>query len=217
MKLTIFQPWSEFVMKGSLPEEILSNLIELTDVITQDNEKQSKNNDLAGEIEDEWAIDVHLLSNIKFTPFLFQLIEEYIRLTTLQSRPTNTSQERTDKEFIKNEKIFWKKRKIKEAWFNNQKDNEYNPIHAHGGILSGILYLKIPEYLPARKNNVSDGAIMFVGSLTPNDGLFTSPHFSILPKVGDIFLFPATLRHLVYPFRTSNGKEIRRSMSFNIS
>ena len=206
-------------MKGSLPEEILSNLIELTDVITQDNEKQSKNNDLAGEIEDEWAIDVHLLSNIKFTPFLFQLIEEYIRLTTLQSRPTNTSQERTDKEFIKNEKIFWKKRKIKEAWFNNQKDNEYNPIHAHGGILSGILYLKIPEYLPARKrkNDIASGAIFFMGNQGASTGLFTSQSFSVSPKVGDIFLFPSTMLHTVYPFRTKDGKGIRRSMSFNIN
>jgi hypothetical protein len=38
-----------------------------------------------------------------------------------------------------------------------------------------------------------------------------------LPKVGDIFLFPSTLRHQVYPFRTENEQGIRRSMSFNIT
>jgi len=217
MKLSIFQPWSEFVMKGTLPKELLSNMIELTDIITQDNEKQSKNDDLAGEIEEEWAIDVPLLANVKFLPFVFQLIEEYIRLARIQSKPIGTSEECTDEEFIKNESLFWEKRKIKEVRFNNQKDNEYNPIHSHGGIFSGVLYLKIPNYLPARKDNNSDGAIGFIGSTSPNDGLLTSSQFSILPKVGDIFIFPSTLRHLVYPFRTENGQEIRRSMSFNIS
>ena len=71
-------------------------------------------------------------------------------------------------------------------------------------------------YTLLRKNKNTDGAITFVGNTSPNDGLFTSPQFSISPKVGDIFIFPSTLRHQVYPFRTENGQEIRKSLSFNI-
>ena len=36
MKLSVFQPWSEFVLRGVLPEELTSKLIELTDIISQD-------------------------------------------------------------------------------------------------------------------------------------------------------------------------------------
>ena len=218
MELSIFQPWSEFVMKGFLPEELISKLIELTDIISQDAQKTSFNHELAGEIKDEWEIDVPLLTNVGFQPFLFKLIKEYIRFIRIQSRPKDTHLECSDEAFIRNDRFFEENNwRINSAWFNNQKDNEYNPSHNHGGILSGVLYLKIPEYLPARKNDYQDGSICFIGNTSSSDDQFTSSTFSILPKVGDIFLFPATLRHLVYPFRTANDKEIRRSMSFNIS
>ena len=32
---------------------------------------------------------------------------------------------------------------------------------------------------------------------------------------GDFFVFPASLQHQVYPFRTPDGKGERRSVSFN--
>ena len=84
-------------------------------------------------------------------------------------------------------------------------------------MLSGVIFLRVPEYLPSRKNYYQDGSLNFTSTQTPNDGLFTIPQFSVLPKVGDIFLFPSTLRHQVYPFRTENGKGIRRTMSFNVN
>jgi len=218
MKLSIFQPWSEFVMGGTLPEEITSKLIELTDIITQDAQKVSFNSELAGEIKDEWGIDIPLLINVGFQPFLFELIKEYIRLVKIQGTPKNTNLECSDETFVNNQSFFKENNwKILTAWFNNQKDNEYSPLHNHDGILSGVLYLKIPEYLPSRKNQGQDGSIIFVGNGTPNNCLFTAQHFGVSPKVGDIFLFPSTLRHEVYPFRTENEQGIRRSMSFNIS
>ena len=217
MKLSVFQPWSEFVLRGVLPEELTSKLIELTDIISQDVEKVSKNNHLAGEIKDEWQIDVPLLKSVGFQPFLVKLIKEYIRLVKIQSRPNNTHLECSDEYFLESNSFFEEKQwTIDAAWFNVQRDNEYNPTHAHNGILSGVLYLKIPEYLPPRKNKDTDGTITFVGNTSPNDGLFTNPQFSVSPKVGDIFIFPSTLRHQVYPFRTENGQEIRKSLSFNI-
>ena len=218
MKLSIFQPWSEFVMKGVLPKELISKLIELTDIITQDAQKVSYSNTLAGEIKDEWGIDIPLLINVGFQPFLFELIKEYIRLVKIQGTPKNTNLECSDEIFFNNQSFYKENNwKIKVAWFNDQRDNEYSPIHGHDGILSGVLYLKIPEYLPSRKTKDNDGAISFIGNTTSNDLLFTVPQFSVTPKRGDIFIFPSKLRHQVYPFRTENEQGIRRSMSFNIS
>ena len=142
------------------------NLIKLTDIIAQDNQKKSYNNSLAGEIEDEWGIEPSLLINIKFQSFLFLLIKEYIRYVKLQFRPEGTHLECSDEDFIKMNMFFHgeKKWKISRAWFNDQKDNEYNPTHNHNGIISGVLYLKIPEYLSPRKNKHTDGAITFFGN-----------------------------------------------------
>ena len=39
--------------------------------------------------------------------------------------------------------------------------------------------------------------------------------FQVRPQVGDFFIFPASQRHQVYPFRTADRKGERRSVSFN--
>ena len=70
-------------MKGVLPEELISKLIELTDIITQDAQKVSFNYTLAGEIKNEWEIDIPLLINVRFQPFLFKLIKEYSKSISL--------------------------------------------------------------------------------------------------------------------------------------
>ena len=166
------------------------------------------------------VIETYNDGNIKFESFLFDMIREYVKVIKFQNKPIGTELECSEEKFIEEHEFFkessWK---IESAWFNNQKDDEFNPIHFHEGILSGVLYLKIPEYLPARKrkNDIASGAIFFMGNQGASTGLFTSQSFSVSPKVGDIFLFPSTMLHTVYPFRTKDGKGIRRSMSFNIN
>ena len=208
-------------MKGVLPEKLLSDLIELTDTITASADPKlrlNRNDTLVGEIIDEWDIGLPLLKNIKFESFLFDMIREYIQVVKFQRTPKDTHLSCSEEVFVNSHAFFkedsWE---ILSSWFNNQVDDEYNPIHFHQGVLSGVLYLKIPEYLPARKNDYQDGSIYFVGNQGFSDGLFTAANFAVSPKVGDIFLFPSTMRHTVYPFRTKDGKGIRRSMSFNVN
>ena len=112
----------------------------------------------------------------------------------------------------------WKKItqfKILESWIVRQFENEYNPIHWHGGHISGAGFLKVPETLGDWKqkkenHNYAGGNLELVhGSLQ-----FTSKSkFEIVPKVGDFYFFPNYLMHTVYPFKNSN--EERRSISFN--
>ena len=77
------------------------------------------------------------------------------------------------------------------------------------------MYLKIPEYLPSRKSHRNDdGAICFVNNAA-RDTTRGVPSMKLQPKVGDFLIFPASQQHLVYPFRTADGKGERRSVSFN--
>ena len=210
--IKVYQPWSTPVLHARLSDKLLDELIELTDLIAEDKERESANEHLAGEIEEEWKIDVVLLTNISFKDYVIQLCWEYLKNMISQYYiETNLPKELIlMKQIIQNIQIV-------SAWFNDQKDNEYNPMHNHNGYFSGVLYLKIPEYLPSRKTIDTDGTISFFGGSAFNSNdLMTTVFERITPKIGDIFLFPATLMHQVYPFRTIDGKGIRRSISFNL-
>ena len=214
-KLNVYQPWSVPVLHTKLPDILLKELIQLTDLIEKDEERESVNDELAGEIEDEWKIDSILLTNISFKDYIIQLSREYFKIIVSNYHIVDNKWANIPRYLIILKEAM-DDIKIRSSWFNDQKDNEYNPSHNHSGLFSGVLYLKIPEYLPSRKTKHTDGAITFIGNETAAAGLITNSTLTIAPKVGDVFLFASTLKHQVYPFRTVDGKGIRRSLSFNL-
>ena len=93
---------------------------------------------------------------------------------------------------------------LEKLWCNFQRPHDFNPPHSHGGALSFVIYIQIPEEL--RKENAAykgqsagPGGITF----TYGDTEFNSIcHHSICPEEGDMFIFPAWLKHWVYPFKS---------------
>ena len=100
------------------------------------------------------------------------------------------------------------------GWFVRQFENEYNPLHSHGGHISGVGYLKLPKtfgdtFQKNKKENYNGKLQLLHGSR-----MFLSPiNLNIQPELGDFYFFPNYLMHCVYPFLNSN--EERRSISFN--
>ena len=82
-------------------------------------------------------------------------------------------------------------------------------------IHSGVFYTKMPESIEkerkAEDHYPSVGDILF---MCGDPKTFSGHKLQHPPEVGDIFLFPSWLTHMVYPFRTPN--EERRSVSFNL-
>ena len=126
------------------------------------------------------------------------------------------------KELIKNIKIYLNKsdvKKIKEVkiinlWVVRQLKNEYNPIHYHGGQLSGIGYLKIPKDMNQNKfvknkKFKTNGTIDFING---QKNFVSKSIFNLNPKLGDFLIFPNYLMHTAYPFNVDGE---RRSFSFN--
>ena len=210
-KIKFYQPWSAPILHSSLSEIQIKELLEITDSILKDGNKKSYNNQLAGEIENEWGIPTSIVELDSFKNYIDDLSLKY--LTSFASQ-CHYEKDKIPPHLARFAQRL-QKAVLTSAWFNDQKDDEYNPIHNHTGILSGVLYLKIPEYLPSRKNKDTDGTISFVGNSSDTDIIMTNSTLTISPKVGDIFLFPALLKHQVYPFRTVGGRGIRRSLSFN--
>ena len=217
MEFELLQPWSTFVMKTQLPPPILESMIKITDKILEDKEPAIRFGDLlAGQIEDEFFIAPNILSQEGMIPFFLDMCKNYIINAYFQ-------QHKEDQEMIL--KTEWSP-KLTSMWIVSQKDNEYNPSHTHGNAIpaemasiSGVMYLKIPEYLPPIKppnktRIIQDGAIEFSNN-TSQDSIWAMPTLSILPQVGEFFIFPSTQRHIVHPFRTPDGKGERRSVSFN--
>ena len=210
--MNFYQPWSSPLLHSSLSETQLEKLLQITDSSLDNEYRKSYNDQLAGEIESEWELDSEYLERTWFKEYIDELSWEYLKALGSQCHIENDEIPESLVVFRNN----IDKMKIVSSWFNDQRDNEYNPIHNHTGFLSGLLYLKIPEYLPSRKTKDTDGAISFIGNETATESIMTNSTLTISPKVGDIFLFPASLKHQVYPFRSADGKGIRRSMSFNM-
>jgi len=126
------------------------------------------------------------------------------------------------KELIKNIKDYLLKsdtKKVKEiriinVWIVKQLKNEYNPIHYHDGQLSGVGYLKIPKNMTLNKmiknkKIKTNGTIDFINGQI---NFLSKSIYNIIPKIGDLIIFPNYLMHTAYPFSVDGE---RRSFSFN--
>jgi len=210
LRCELLQPWSTFVMKTQLPPPILKKMIKITDEIIDNKESAVSYGDkLAGQIEDEFLIEEEILERENLMGFFLDVCKTYVVQAFCQSQPYK-------KEEVLKE--IWSTQMTK-MYMVSQKDNEYNPIHihSHGCHLSTVMYLKIPKYLPNRKLNKiqdDDGAIIFTNN-SSTDKIWGDPTLQIQPCVGDFLIFPASQIHQVYPFRTTDGKGERRSVSFN--
>ena len=109
--------------------------------------------------------------------------------------------------------------RLSSMWVNDMKAGEYNPVHHHSSNrsligLSSVMFLKIPKTygkeisFPEKPTN---GRLEFLGNA---NGQFLLPNFTPKAAVGDLFVFPYDLQHVVYPFVGS--KEYRRTLSANV-
>ena len=89
-------------------------------------------------------------------------------------------------------------------WINHQKQHEYNPPHDHDGKLSFVIYLQIPEELKKEQKeykgkSCGPGGIQFLYGDGPRDCV---TYQSFFPQEGEIYIFPAWLKHWVAPYKS---------------
>ena len=119
-------------------------------------------------------------------------------------------------EFLYNDKIKnIKEIKILNLWVVRQFKGEYNPIHYHEGDLSGVGYLKLPKGMTnnkmvKNKKLKTNGTIDFING---QKGFLSKSIYNVVPKIGDLLIFPNYLMHTAYPFNIDGE---RRSFSFNV-
>ena len=195
-EIKVFKPFGPSIVKVVIPENLLSILNNYTDEIIMDEKKIKKLDHgfkLAGNVQQEFQLEEEFVKSSGLLNFLFTAVQKWIELV--------------EKKKINNFNLL-------SSWIVRQFENEYNPIHTHGGHISGVGYLKLPtnfgETFQDNKKNNFNGKL----SLIHGSQMFSCKStFTITPKVGDFYFFPNYLMHIVYPFYRKD--EERRSISFN--
>jgi len=106
---------------------------------------------------------------------------------------------------------------IDDAWVNYMKANDFNPPHIHSNFLwSSVLFLEMPDLSNERKNykgtSPGPGSIQFdfIPTLYSKQNVVSYAKF---PEVGDLIIFPSSMPHWVYPFK-SKGNRISIAANF---
>ena len=194
--MEISKPFGPSIAKVNIPEEIIKSMNNYVEEIIT-NKKRSDDLDfginLAGNVQQEFRLDVEFMKKNNWAEFLGKSCQKWLS---------------------EGHNITLKKFEIISSWIVRQFKNEYNPIHYHGGQISGVGYLKVPKDMgqTIQKNK----KVQHNGKLVLIDGskkFLCNPTFIITPKVGEFYFFPSYMMHTVYPF--SDTSEERRSVSFN--
>ena len=197
MDVQILKPFGPSVLKARIPEPIIKELNKYIDQMVADQEESKKldhGKKLIGDVTQEFLIDQKFANKSGWLNFLGTCVHEWIRIET-------------------NKKI--KKFNIINSWVVRQFKNEYNPVHYHGGHISGAGFLKLPKTFGDYVQDKGDkeylgGRLELIHGSTQ---FMSNSKMTIVPKVGDFYFFPHYLMHTVYPFKGTD--EERRSISFN--
>ena len=191
------------IIKYEVPLEIFVGLNELYE--TKKKDLPSATKQLAGKISDEFSLFYagptskkmreHSYVSEDILKWFYAIFQHYLNFNRTQGYKMN----------------------INSIWVNEMKAGEYNPVHIHQGKLytglSSVMVLKLPKDMGpelARPDQPMNGQLQILGNVA---GQFVTSDFSPTMKIGDFYVFPYDMRHVVYPF--TNKKEKRRTLSCN--
>ncbi len=191
--MKILTPFGPKIAIIKIPKNIVNKINQEVEKILHD-EKRLKKSDysrkLVGEVRQEIKLGSKFIQK-NLLKFICFNVKKYIK------KSINRNVKKID---------------LLNLWVVRQFKNEYNPIHFHGGNISGVGYLKIPKNITkSRKRLKTNGTIDFIHG---SKSFLNNSLFNHNPKVGDMILFPNYLMHTAYPFKRDGE---RRSFSFNIN
>ena len=192
------------ILKYNVPLEVFVGLNELYE--TKKKILPNANKQLAGKIPDEVSLFYdgkdsskmhrHSFVSEDILKWFYSIFDHYLKWNKTQQYNMN----------------------INSIWVNEMKAGDYNPVHIHQGTiftgLSSVMILKLPkDYGPelARPDQPMNGRLQILGN---SSGQFATTDYSPKVKIGDFYLFPYDMRHVVYPF--SNKKAKRRTLVCNM-
>tara|TARA_R100001244_G_scaffold71858_1_gene58130 strand:- start:238 stop:846 length:609 start_codon:yes stop_codon:yes gene_type:complete len=187
--------WGPFLFHSQItPDECRMLLKEGKKCRKKSNDHRSR---LAGHLSEEYRLDDRAAISEWFKKYIQTYTEGYREWRGREYKPLNNL-------------------RSQDFWINYMKSNDFNPPHDHSGNLSFVIYPHVPKVINEENKNFRcsgagpGGIAWFYGE--GNQQYIDS--VNVMPKTGDIFIFPASLKHWVFPFRS---KVERISVSGNIT
>ncbi len=194
------------LLKGKLPKVAMDYLWEIIEQATIDS--KSSREHLAGNITE--SLYLNDKNNWFFENILKEVCERYV-----QESPQVVCARNPFEQFEVT------KLRLLNFWVNSQRQTEFNPTHNHGGVLSFVIWMKIPTHwedqyeLPFSKGSNTPMASDFQFLYTDIMGNVQGWRAQMSPEIeGIIMVFPSTMIHQVYPFY--NCDDDRVSISGNL-
>ena len=219
-----FFPFGPPIGHAELPKEMIDDLNKGCDKIAKDKEL-SKSEDwsqnLVGQVNQETLIPKDILN--KWGNWFATQVKAYIAQYLAQMYIPEQQLFKTEMSYEQLVKNVGAKTSItvQSAWYVRSFVGDYNPIHTHTDCeLTCVGFLKTPNWSKeVKKENklFSDsGNLQLISNGGGNNvrHFFENDTIRFHPKVGNWYLFPANIRHQVYPF---SSKSERRSFSINMS
>jgi hypothetical protein len=201
-ELKIYRPFGPTIGHCKLPQELIDDFNKDCDDIVGDKEKSKFHDfsdDLVGNVKQELTISPEVFE--KWAPYFQKLVNAYIG-----AHPDNAQEMSSIKKII-----------FKSGWYVRSFQGDFNPLHYHTNChMSCVGYLSLPDDIQDEWDREDKDHFPSAGSIEMQYGeyhLFSNNTLRVRPKVGDYYLFPWWMYHMVYPFRT---KGERRSFSFNV-
>ena len=199
MSIQLIRAFGPSIAKIKIPDQMVNSLNDYVDKLIVNKKKSqelSAGANLAGDVTQEFRLEKEFSQKVGWLDLISKGVFQWIKMSCNQNI----------KEF-----------KMIDSWIVRQFENEYNPVHMHGGHVSGAGFLKVPKSFGKYVQDEKDGVKHYPGgtlNLIHGSKQFLSKStFQIKPEVGDFYFFPNYMMHTVYPFK--NTKEERRSISFN--
>ena len=187
-------PFGPFVMKTKLPDYIINKLLE-------DGKKELKsyNKNLAGHLKSQFVYNSETINWFyNETSSIWQCYrDQHCEFHSLKKLQVELD--------------------AHDLWVNFMKPGDFNPFHVHGGDISFVLFLDVPDELQ-KEQDEHEGTGGKPGCLCFEYTQQAKPRWSttgqlIYPKTSDMYIFPAMLQHWVAPFKS---KVTRVSVSGNL-
>ena len=215
--LQTYYPFGPPIGYAKLPKEMITDLNKGCDDIIK-NEELSKSQDwslhLVGQVEQELLIPKDIINKWGnwFGAQVRAYVSGYVNQLYIPEQTIFESSIEQTYQAINNMKT-----SFISAWYIRSFAGDFNPIHTHPGCeLTCVGFLKVPDLSEKtkKKGQNPNGALEILSNSGRNEAFFDNDCVGFWPKVGNWYLFPANLRHLVYPFRCDGE---RRSFSINMN
>jgi hypothetical protein len=193
---------------SKFPDNILHILRdEIEDIKKNIDKKERIYKNLAGHLETQVYLEK---AQEKIEPYLLEMAAQYIASWNYHQEIYQNFPTEKPLSFC-----------LEKVWINFQKKYEFNPLHDHRGIFSFVSWIDIPYNLQAEMAMPHVAASNYAMATSFNfvftnvlGNIQTLPFFPEKGYEGTVIFFPSKLKHLVYPFFTSDRDRI--SISGNL-